>query len=186
MGKLVYLVGASGSGKDSVLRMVADENLANVYIATRYVTREDNSNENHYCLSPTAFLQRQQAGKFAMSWQANGLWYGIDYSIDTELAQGNHVILNGSRHYLSDALRIYPNISPVCLMVAPHILQQRLQQRGRESDAEIMQRMQRNTQLAKHLPENTFFLNNDGDLRETVQDFIHWLLCDEKNKAETI
>lgn len=173
--KLVYLVGASGSGKDSVLRAVADKNIAHIYIATRYVTRSQNSDEAHHSLSPAEFTQRQQAGDFALSWQANGLWYGIDYRIEDELAQGKHVIVNGSRHYLPEALRSYPHMHPVCLTVAPHILQQRLQQRGRESQAEIDQRMQRNAQLVNRLPSHTFFLNNDDDLQHTVRNFIDWL-----------
>lgn len=175
--KLVYLIGASGSGKDSLLRAVASKNLDNVHIATRYVTRDDNQDEYHYCLSPRVFLQRQQAGKFVMHWQANGLWYGIDRSIELELAKGNHVILNGSRHYLPEAQRIYPNILPMCLAVAPHILQNRLQQRSRENHAEITQRMQRNTQLKNNLPDNVFVLNNDDTLQTTVQNFINWLLA---------
>lgn len=173
--KLVYLVGASGSGKDSVLRAVADKNIANIYIATRYVTRSQNNDEAHHSLSPAEFTQRQQAGDFVLSWQANGLWYGIDSHIESELAAGKHVIVNGSRHYLPEALRIYPNMQPVCLVVAPHILQQRLQQRGRESQAEIMQRMQRNAELVNSLPSHTFFLNNDDDLQHTVRNFIDWL-----------
>lgn len=40
-------------------------------------------------------------GAFALSWQANGLSYGIPREIDDWLAAGEDVLVNGSRGHLA-------------------------------------------------------------------------------------
>src|ERR1700722_10988516 len=81
---LVYVMGPSGAGKDSVLNRArallgAD---APVVFAHRYITRPaEAGGENHVALSPEEFAVRRAHGLFAFHWQAHGNEYGIGREI---------------------------------------------------------------------------------------------------------
>lgn len=146
-GRLIYLMGPSGSGKDSLLE-AAREALAacDCQVARRVITRSAEAvGEDAVALSPDEFAQQQAAGAFALSWQANGLGYGIPRQIDDWLAAGQDVLVNGSRAYLPQARLRYPQLICVLLTVDAAVLRERLLRRGRESVEQIEQRLARNT-----------------------------------------
>lgn len=170
MGRLFYLMGASGTGKDSLLNYLR-EHLpphARVELPRRYITRPANSGGEEHCeITPRQFQRRQTAGDFAMHWRSHGLHYGIDREIDDWLAGGAQVVLNGSRHYLETARQRYPSLQPVLLRVSHPILLQRLILRGREGAQEIEQRLRRAEALDRELVHHELMvLNNDGPLQE--------------------
>lgn len=70
-------------------------------------------------MTPAQFDTLERASAFAMSWRANGLCYGIPVQIDEWLAQGYDVLVNGSRGYLAQARRRYPDLLAVLLGVKP-------------------------------------------------------------------
>ena len=88
---LIYLVGASGSGKDSLLaharsRLCAQQE---VIFAHRYITRAASvGGENHIALSNAEFELRRQAGLLAMHWESHGYCYGVGIEINHWLAKG--------------------------------------------------------------------------------------------------
>lgn len=56
MGKLIWLMGPSGSGKDSLLAELRQQEHEQLLIAHRYITRAANAgNENHIALSEQEF-----------------------------------------------------------------------------------------------------------------------------------
>lgn len=144
MAKLFYIIGASGSGKDSLIHY-ARENLAEdarVIFAHRYITRAPNAGgENHVALSEKEFSLRQQAGCFAMHWYSHNTWYGIGIEINQWLAKGNSVVVNGSRAYLDQASNKYSELCPILISVQTEILRRRLESRGRENRQQINQRL---------------------------------------------
>ncbi|GHM29007.1 hypothetical protein ECZU45_27940 [Escherichia coli] len=74
----------------------------------------------------------------ALSWHANGLYYGVGVEIDLWLHAGFDVLVNGSRAHLPQARARYQSaLLPVCLQVSPEILRQRTENRGRENASEI-------------------------------------------------
>ncbi|RCH30464.1 phosphonate metabolism protein/1,5-bisphosphokinase (PRPP-forming) PhnN [Pseudomonas aeruginosa] len=128
-------MGPSGSGKDSLLQ-AAREPLAlrGCRIVRRVITRSAEAvGEDAQAVTPAQFDTLERASAFAMSWRANGLCYGIPVQIDEWLAQGYDVLVNGSRGYLAQARRRYPDLLAVLLGVKPEVLRQRLLARGRES-----------------------------------------------------
>lgn len=149
-GTLIYLIGPSGSGKDTLINL-ARQTLgqeADVCFTHRYITRAASAgSENHVALTEEEFLARKRAGLFAMSWASHGCLYGIGIEINQWLAKGLTVVMNGSRGYLSTALQNYPELCPVLIEVSPEALRERLTQRGRESLEDIEQRLKRNHQL---------------------------------------
>ncbi|MCV2401827.1 ribose 1,5-bisphosphokinase [Marinomonas sp. C2222] len=177
MGKIIYLIGASGSGKDAILSWLrqTDSSKLNLMIAHRYICRDwQSGNENHIELSQSEFLRRQALGGFALSWQANGLYYGIGRELDFWLEQEQVVVVNGSREYLATALSLYGDaLKPLLIQVDPDVLRQRLIARGRESLADIEARLKRNqTQNQAALLDKCHVIHNNTSIEEAGQQFI--------------
>lgn len=183
---LIYVVGASGSGKDSLMQY-AREKLAKhpgVCFAHRYITRlADAGGENHVALSPDEFAARNQSNLFALHWQSHGLRYGIGIEINQWLAKGVTVVVNGSREYLSTARQRYPELLPVLIEVSEETLRDRLSARSRETPDEIEQRLQRNRELRlrgcfSEIIRNEGTLDTAGDaLVSLIQSHSRALAC---------
>ncbi len=173
-------MGASGVGKDSLLdylrRRLAGE--ARVLLARRFITRPAGAGgEAHIAITPQAFRERMKAGGFAMHWRSHGFEYGIDSGIDTHLAEGWQVVVNGSRHYLETAHKRYPGLRPVLITVSQNQLLARLLARGRESREEIEQRLRRAKELDDRLCERDLLrLGNDGPLEEAGERLLQLIL----------
>lgn len=168
MARLIWLTGPSGSGKDSLLNALREDPPEGMVIAHRYITRAvDAGGENHIALSEREFARRREMGLFALCWQAHGYSYGLGLEMELWLGRGLNVLVNGSRLHLPQVRERYgKQLLPLCLQVSPEVLAARLRRRGRESEAEIEQRMKR---AAQPLPAQCEMLNNDGALSETLQ-----------------
>lgn len=173
-GRLIYLIGPSGSGKDSLLNAARERLLASgCKIARRVITRSAEAvGEDAVAVAPTAFEQLEAQGEFAMSWRANGLAYGIPKQIDQWLAQGHDVLVNGSRAYLDEARQRYPDLLAVLLTVELDVLRKRLLDRGRESPVEIEARLARNAQFEHDMLKQDArlqILDNSSHFAQTVE-----------------
>lgn len=101
MGKLIWLMGPSGSGKDSLLAELRLREQTQLLVAHRYITRDASAgSENHIALSEQEFFTRAGQNLLALSWHANGLYYGVGVEIDLWLHAGFDVLVNGSRAHL--------------------------------------------------------------------------------------
>lgn len=184
MARLIYLMGPSGAGKDSLLeRLSADSH--GPLVAHRYITRPaDAGCENHIALSEPEFLRRRAKGLFALDWQAHGHYYALGIEVDLWLRQGIDVVVNGSRAHLPLALQRYgTRLLPVCLQVAPEVLRQRLTQRGRETAAQVEQRLIRAADYQHTLPAGCRLLDNNGDLEHTLSMLLAFM---EKQPQDTL
>lgn len=173
-GRLFYLMGPSGAGKDSVLDGARDRlGALGCRVARRVITRSPEAvGEDAIAVSVEEFEKRSCAGDFAMNWRANGLAYGIGKEIDAWLAAGHHVLVNGSRGYLQEARRLYPCLLPILLEVEPGVLRSRLLHRGRESVDEIDARLARNAVLTSSAADgdtaDPIRLDNSGALESAI------------------
>ena len=174
-GKLFYVIGASGAGKDSLLRY-ARQHLANdesVAFVHRYITRPvELLGENHIMLSDNEFDSRQQSGCFAMHWYSHGFKYGIGVEINQWLENGINVVANGSRAYLKQALEIYPELTPILINVSQEILKKRLLTRGREDTLQIDKRLQRAVEFENVGIPQLISINNEGPIENAGELFI--------------
>lgn len=178
-GKLFYVIGPSGAGKDSLLRG-ARERLADkqgIIFAHRYITRPvELAGENHIALSLDEFQTRLRLGLFAMHWTSHGLWYGVGKEIDDWLAQGLNVVVNGSRAYLPEAARLYPEaLHPVLVRVDPSVLRARLEARGRESAGEIVERLAGASAFESLTHPRLVVLDNSGLLAQATETLVEIL-----------
>lgn len=194
-GRLVYLMGPSGSGKDTVLRGLGRLLGARAYLAPRVITRPATDTEpGAIPVSEHDFVRLERHGDLAMAWRANGLCYGIPADIDARLAAGTDVLVNGSRAYLAQARRRYRDLVPVMLTVEAGVLRQRLIARGRENENQIDSRLARNghfdgvahgevtrigvsTVGEAHGGEaaNILMLDNSGRVEDTIQRLYRYL-----------
>ncbi len=182
-GKLVYLMGASGAGKDTLLASLrplmedTDAQLRPLVLAQRHITRPasvSSKDEQHHPCTEQEFLTALAQGAYVMHWQSHGLYYGIPQSIDQELARGALVLVNGSRAYLPKAQERYPELLPVLVQVKPEALRQRLLDRGRESLEDIEKRVQR-ARLEVSCSSHMHIIDNSEALESTLQEFSHFI-----------
>jgi ribose 1,5-bisphosphokinase len=145
-GRLVYIVGPSGSGKDSVIsaaRALLPAG-ADVAFARRTITRPESAGgEHHRAVTMEGFERLLADGAFAMHWRANGHAYGIGREMLDWLAEGRTVVVSGSRAHLPEALAAFPGMEVVLVTAAPDLLRRRLLERGREDSAQVAARLER-------------------------------------------
>ncbi|TXR54534.1 phosphonate metabolism protein/1,5-bisphosphokinase (PRPP-forming) PhnN [Reinekea thalattae] len=165
-GTMHVVVGPSGSGKDTLIDG-AKALLPHTLFAKRTVTRPaDAGGEDFIGVDQTTFDQQVAEGKFCVHWRANNLSYGIPVEICQQAAAGTDVVFNGSRAALKNICACLPAVQVVWIEVAPEVLAQRLRQRGRESEAEIKKRLQRQQWQP---PKNATIISNNGTIEEGVQ-----------------
>lgn len=153
MARLVYLMGASGVGKDTLLGEARRRHPAWL-VAHRYVTRESGPSENSVALTHDEFAVRQSTGLFCLSWEAHGLSYGLGIELEAWLCRDATVLVNGSRRALPDAqCRFGDWLLPILVTAPEDLLRQRLMNRGRETQGAIEERLLRHRQLAASLPD---------------------------------
>ncbi|WP_295902562.1 ribose 1,5-bisphosphokinase [uncultured Vibrio sp.] len=172
-GRVYYIIGASGCGKDSLISAIRQHFVNDVVVAHRYITRAaDAGGENHVELTEDEFFVRYSRNMFAMSWKAHGFSYGIGQEVLHWSDLGLSVVVNGSRAYLDVAKELFgERLVPVVIHVDTHILEQRLIQRGREDSEQIAQRLKRASEYRVAKETGAFFIDNGGTLEQSVEQF---------------
>ncbi|MCA0976557.1 ribose 1,5-bisphosphokinase [Halomonas denitrificans] len=168
---LVYLIGASGVGKDSLLVALRQQR-PDLLVAHRYITRASGLGEDSLALSEAEFLARRGRGLFCLDWQAHGLHYGVGIEIECWLESGATVLLNGSRRALCQAReRFGDQLLPVVVTAPGEVLRQRLVKRGRECPEQIEARLARHAEVEAELERDyptVARLDNGGALAVSV------------------
>ena len=170
---VIYMVGPSGVGKDSLLNWLRHHvqqlvPAPDFYFAQRTITRgHDHSNEAHEAVGFDEFAKLNARGAFALNWQAHGLQYGVRHS---QLAKGSGwVIVNGSREYTEQARSRVPGLVVLHVSAPEAALRLRLAGRGREDSVQLEARMLRaqNADLAPAAGD--LQIVNVGTLEETAK-----------------
>ncbi|WP_342595895.1 ribose 1,5-bisphosphokinase [Salinicola lusitanus] len=167
MSRLIYVMGASGVGKDSLLRELRQRR-PDLLVAHRYITRASGSGENCVELSAAEFAWRRKQGLFCLAWCAHGLNYGVGIEIESWLTAGHTVVLNGSRRALALArARFGESLVPLLVVADAEVLRRRLLARGRETPAEIEARLARggDEETLGDIPR----LDNGGELAQSIE-----------------
>lgn len=188
-GKLFYVIGASGSGKDSLMNFARSRlgSVGKIIFAHRYITRPPEvQGENHVYLNNEEFKNRKRQGFFFMHWESHGLCYGIGSEINLWLTNGYDVVVNGSRAYLSTALEICPQMQIILVSTSTEVLRKRLFKRNRETPEEIEKRLYRATLLCNIEHRQLIMLNNDTDLVQSGTEFVEILTNSDGKKANKL
>jgi thymidine phosphorylase len=166
-GRLFFVVGPSGSGKDTLLNgakeaLAADQR---VVFATRVITRPAGvGNEDHLPCDPEEFDRRIGSGAFLIHWSAHGLKYGIPIHLADHLASGRNVVVNGSRAAITELVGKTNNVTLVEISAPPELIAKRLLARGREDAQQVEARLRRTT---PSLPTDvdTVVISNDTEIQ---------------------
>jgi len=164
-GRLVLVVGPSGVGKDTLLHgaRIALREDRSVLFPRREITRvREAGGENHIPVTPDEFESREAAGAYLLSWRAHGLGYGVPAAASEALASGATVVVNVSRAVLDQARALcVGEVRIVSVTADPQALAERLAARGRETAAEIAQRLAR-AQAVPVVGDDVIAIANDG------------------------
>jgi ribose 1,5-bisphosphokinase len=144
-GRLVLVVGPSGAGKDTLLRLaqaacVEDHDIV---FPRRIVTRESSADEDNMTMSPDEFRGACEHGDFAVHWDAHGHSYALPQGINDDIRAGRAVVANVSRTVIGALRQAYANVVVVTITAPPDVLAQRLAARARHSDGNIADRLAR-------------------------------------------
>lgn len=176
-GSLVYVMGPSGAGKDSILgraRALLPPD-APVVFAHRYITRPaDSGGENHIAVTRAEFAMRRAYGLFAYHWHAHGNDYAVGREIHDWRAAGLTVVVSGSRDHFLRTGGLDSQARPVLINAPAERLRERLAGRGRESAIEATERLDRADAYEIGDPRLVTILN-DGALDEAAASFVRLL-----------
>ncbi len=138
-------------------------------LVRRVITRPPGlGGETYEAIDAAEFQRRTTAGDFCLHWPAHGLHYGIPAGIVHQAEVGQDFLVNLSRSVLTDAARIFPDFVVLNLTARPETLVSRLAGRGRESLADIRNRLDRR---GASMPPGLRIIDisNDGSLGESVR-----------------
>jgi len=173
-GKMVLVVGPSGSGKDTLLNALKTlcSGRDDIVFARRAITREaDASSEDHDTLSMDAFERLIETGDLALGWRAHGLGYCLPKACDRAIENGKTVIANGSRRVLAEAHAKYARFQVILITAPIDVLASRLAARGRESEADIRARLSQ-ADLEIHDVPNVIRIENTGTVEAAVRQIL--------------
>jgi ribose 1,5-bisphosphokinase len=167
-GRLVYVMGPSGAGKDTLLKHARARLTGSpILFAHRYITRPPVAgDENFVSLSELEFEARLDL--FAFHWAAHGHRYGIGIEVERWRDLGRTVVVSGSREHFAHALANRPDVTPILITAPAAVLAARLAGRGREDCAAVASRLQRAAMIEAAHPrvlriENTGVPTEAGD-----------------------
>jgi ribose 1,5-bisphosphokinase len=149
--RLIYTVGPSGAGKDSLLawlRLNKPEQF-DMHFAKRCITRAVQADgEQHESIDTETFHRLRDANAFALHWHANGLRYGVRRDEVTPLKNGKWVVINGSRAHVAQARTTFPDLCLLHINASKETLRKRLKVRGRETPDAIEARIARSVAVS--------------------------------------
>ncbi|UCE14775.1 MAG: hypothetical protein JSV04_06235 [Candidatus Heimdallarchaeota archaeon] len=170
---LFFVVGRSGSGKDTVMRKTVDvlskEHIP-VNILQRHITRPPDKTEHSLYISEAEFLQKKENNEFTLFWFVYNNWYGCSRDLlEGPLKRGEIMLVNLSRAILHRARMLYPQSKIILIKVQDRVAEERIIARGRENSKHLAPRVSR-MQNEIDLPLPDKIIHNNGDLDSTVHE----------------
>lgn len=163
----LYIVSApSGAGKTSILAQVRAQ-LASVSVAVSHTTRAPREGEldgiHYHFVSEQIFLEMAENHAFVEYANVFDNYYGTSKAAIESLLEANQqVVLEIDWQGARQVRAIYPQARSIFILPPSiEILEQRLQERGKDSAEVIANRMQQAREEVSHYDEYDYLLIND-------------------------
>jgi len=171
MKKIVLIVGASGVGKDTLIKYAKHElkDDANFNFVTRYITRQPDDNELNFYLEKKAFDTLVQQKYFTSHWTAHENYYGIPKVQIQEKIN----IISISRSAIKDFESQFKNVLVINISIPKEELYARLKSRDRENEEEIQIRLERSYPLIEG--KQVVHFDNSDELLKSQAMFLELL-----------
>lgn len=175
-GKLFILAGPSGAGKATLVHalLAAD---AKVQLSISFTTRapregEQNGREYHF-VSREEFLAMAGRGEFLEHAEVHGNLYGTSQKwISDAMARGQDILLEIDVQGAQQVRRIFDGAVGVFILPpSAEILEQRLRNRGTDSEEAIVKRLANAREEIAHVGEFDYVIVNEH-IDEAVRDII--------------
>lgn len=171
-GRLIILTGPSGVGKGTILRLLLDRH-PDIYLSVSATTRAPRSGEvdgrNYFFLTHAEFERMIAAGEFLEWAEFAGNYYGTPKRpVIAQIDRGQWVLLEIELQGARQVAEQFPEAFRVFL--APpsfEELEQRIRQRGQDSEASIQQRLAKAKQEVHAADEFDLRIVND-DLDQAI------------------
>lgn len=162
--KIILIVGASGAGKDTLLRgakkILEDKN---INFIKRHITRKPDENEDNHYLSEDDMKRAAKMDKFLSLWKAHGNTYAVARNM---LEDGKNII-SVSRDVIEDFEDKFENVVVINITADEYSLKQRILSRKREKNTQ-----ERLAQMDKKFSaKNIINFHNEGDVNENIKKF---------------
>lgn len=167
--KIILIVGASGVGKDTLIKEAKKDLKKEFNFVKRYITRKPDKNEKNYFLENCAFELLKDNDFFISSWNAHENFYGISKNS----IKNKTNIISISRSTIEDFEKCFKNVYVINITLNKKDLKQRLIKRGRETIEEIEKRLDRS--YDKIEAKNLINFENDKSFEESKSSFIKLL-----------
>ena len=174
---LFFLIGPAGVGKDTLLDKLKNTHFSDnqPLVAHRYTTRPlKETDANYVGLSKSDYQRRKEANLFLFDWRYNNnAPYAVGKEVLQWLEEGHHVIISGSRRYLSEAQKIYPELVPIWMTISEQVLRKRLIIRARETQKERERRIKQNHELEQLKTDRCISITNDKSMKKTIMQILN-------------
>ena len=173
MGYFFLVIGPSGAGKDSLMDGARARLSTDQYVfAKRTVTRPPGMvGEDYQSAKPAIFAALKAKGAFLATWQAHGYEYGLPSELLAQQALGKHIVANGSRGAVQAMNEAVSNLVVIHVTAPTALLAKRLAQRGRETQAQIQERLERQTRTLP-ITVDVQTVVNDASLAQGIDRFV--------------
>lgn len=185
-GKLILVTGRSGAGKDTLINGIRDQirDRHRLVFAKRAITRPSHAGgEAHIAMTEAEFLAHKKRGDFWVDWYAHGLHYALPVEILHTLQSGVSVLANVSRTVTGKLAELWPSTLVIEIEAPAAKIQQRLEQRGRETHSDIQQRLQRNVPEPPQHIRSVKLENNESVAQGVAR--LYELVCESLPSAPT-
>lgn len=181
MGKLIVISGPSGAGKGTVVQellKVYEENRDKVHLSVSATTREMREGEinevSYYFISMDDFLEKIEHNEFLEYNQyGTGKYYGtLKKHVLDFLKDGYDVILEIDVNGYKQVLNNYDDVIGIFIMPPSlKILEERLRNRGTETEEQIEKRLKTAEQ---ELKDKSLYphvvINHDGKIKDAAEE----------------